>query len=183
MKFLTDFFPVVLFFIAYQIYDIYVATQVAIAASMLQVGFEWLRNRTVPKMHLITLGLLVVFGGLTLALRDPLFIKWKPTVVNWLFAVAFIGSQFIGEKSLIERMMSHAVTLPAHIWPRLNMAWAVFFVAMGAINLYVAFNYPEETWVNFKLFGMMGLTFLFVILQALYMARFMEESTEAPEET
>ncbi|OOZ36491.1 septation protein A [Solemya velesiana gill symbiont] len=182
MKFLTDFFPVVLFFIAYQVYDIYVATQVAIAASFIQVSFQWLRHRSVPNMHLVTLGLLIIFGGLTLALRDPLFIKWKPTVVNWLFAVAFIGSQFIGKKNLVERMMSHAVTLPARIWPRLNTAWALFFVAMGAVNLYVAFNYSEETWVNFKLFGMMGLTFVFIILQALYMARFMEQPTESQEE-
>ncbi|MES9968315.1 MAG: septation protein A [Sedimenticola sp.] len=183
MKFLTDFFPILLFFIAYQAYDIYVATQVAIAASFVQVGYEWLRHRSVPKMHLVTLGLLILFGGLTLALRDPLFIKWKPTVVNWLFALAFIGSQFIGKKSLVERMMSHAVTLPQQIWPRLNMAWGLFFIAMGALNIYVAFNYSEETWVNFKLFGMMGLTFLFVILQALYMARYVEHAEETPEET
>lgn len=176
MKFLTDFFPVILFFIAYQMGDIYIATGVLIAASFLQVTIQWLMHRKVEKMHLVVLGLAVVFGGLTLALRDPLFIKWKPTVVNWLFAIFFLGSQFIGKSTLTERMMSHAVTLPADVWVKLNMAWALFFILMGGINLYVAFNFAEETWVNFKLFGMMGMTFLFVIIQALYMARFMQET-------
>jgi len=171
MKMLADFFPILLFFIAYQLYDIYVATAVAIASSFLQVGFYWLVRRRVEKMHLITLGLLVVFGGLTLILRDPLFIKWKPTVVNWLFGIIFMGSHLIGEKTVVERMMQHAVELPAIIWTRLNMAWSLFFIVSGLLNLYVAFNYSEETWVSFKLFGMLGLTFLFVIAQAFYMAR------------
>jgi len=183
MKFLTDFLPVALFFIAYKMADIYVATGVLIATSFAQVGIQWLQHRKVEKMHLVVLGLAVFFGGLTLALRDPLFIKWKPTVVNWLFAIAFLGSQFIGKSTLVERMMSHAVTLPAGIWGRLNMAWALFFLLMGGLNLYVAFNFAEETWVNFKLFGMMGLTFLFVIIQALYMARFMQETNETQGES
>jgi len=132
-------------------------------------------------MHLVTLGLLVVFGGLTLLLRDPVFIKWKPTVVNWLFAIVFLGSQFIGKKSMVERMMSHAIDLPAVIWTRLNVSWGVFFLASGILNLYVAFNYAEETWVNFKLFGMLGLTVVFVILQSFYMARHIQD--QSPEET
>ncbi len=185
MKFITDLFPVILFFIAYQIYDIYVATAVAIAASFAQVGFSWLKHRSVPKMHLITLGLLVFFGGLTLILRDPLFIKWKPTVVNWLFAVAFLGSQFIGEKPLVERMMGKSVALPHKIWQNLNFAWVLFFIGSGALNLYVAFNYEEATWVNFKLFGLMGLTIAFIIGQALYLSRYIAEGDEngSPEES
>ncbi|MEJ1298836.1 MAG: septation protein A [Candidatus Sedimenticola sp. (ex Thyasira tokunagai)] len=182
MKFLTDLFPVILFFVAYKFYDIYTATAVAIAAAFVQVGFNWFRHRKVEKMHLVTLGLLAFFGGLTLLLRDPLFIMWKPTVINWLFGVAFIGSQFIGKRLLVERMMGHAVKLPNVVWKQLNLAWALFFLAMGGLNLYVAFNFAEETWVNFKLFGMMGLTFLFVILQSLYMARFMTEQETAQEE-
>jgi len=178
MKFLTDFLPILLFFVAYQLYDIYVATAVAIAASALQVGYLWLFKKKIEKMHLVTLGLLVIFGGLTLLLRDPVFIKWKPTVVNWLFAVAFIGSQFIGKKPVIERMMSHAIELPGAIWTRLNMSWSVFFLGSGALNLYVAFNYAEETWVNFKLFGMLGLTLLFVILQSFYMARHIQDQSQ-----
>ncbi len=179
MKFITDLFPVILFFIAYQLYDIYVATAVAIAASFLQVGFNWLKHRSVPKMHLITLGLLLFFGGLTLILRDPLFIKWKPTVVNWLFAVAFFGSQFIGERPLVERMMSKSVSLPSTIWRNLNSAWTLFFIGSGALNLYVAFNYEESVWVNFKLFGLMGLTFAFIIGQAFYLSRYIIDESES----
>ncbi len=183
MKFLADFFPILLFFIAYQMYDIYVATAVAIAASFLQVGFEWIRHRKVERMHLITLGLLVVFGGLTLILRDPLFIKWKPTVVNWLFGAAFLGSQLFGSKTMVERMMKHAIDLPKRIWIRLNLAWGLFFVGSGILNLYVAFNFAEETWVNFKLFGMLGLTVIFVILQAFYMARHVQDPLPTQEES
>lgn len=183
MKFLADFFPILLFFLAYQLYDIYVATAVAIAASFIQVGYFWFRNHRVEKMHLVTLALLILFGGLTLILRDPLFIKWKPTVVNWLFAMVFLGSHFIGKKTIVERMMSHAVTLPLEIWVRLNAAWSLFFVASGALNLYVAFNYAEATWVNFKLFGLLGLTMVFVVLQALYLARHIQEQDTTPEES
>ena len=178
MKFLTDFLPILLFFVAYQLYDIYVATAVAIAASVLQVGYLRLFRKKIEKMHLVTLGLLVVFGGLTLLLHDPLFIKWKPTVVNWLFATVFLGSQFIGNKSMIERMMSHAIDLPARIWTRLNLSWGVFFLGSGVLNLYVAFNYSEQAWVKFKLFGMLGLTVIFVILQSFYMARHVRDQNQ-----
>lgn len=171
MKFLTDLFPVILFFAAYKLFDIYVATAVAIGASLIQVLYGHFRHSKVENMQWITLGLLVFFGGLTLVLRDPVFIKWKPTVVNWLFAVAFLGSGYYMERSLIQRMMDHAISLPLEIWGRLNIAWSVFFVAMGALNLYVAFNFTEETWVNFKLFGLMGLTLLFVLAQGFYLAR------------
>ena len=212
MKFLADFFPILLFFIAYKLYGIYAATAVAIAASLLQVGWHWLRTRKVETMHLVTLGILVVFGGLTIALQDRAFIMWKPSVVNWLFAAVFFGSQFVGEKPLIERMMSHAIEVPPPIWRRLNYLWVLFFLAMGAANLYVANQFfvsegvllgasglseidfeqcstlfsgelltlcqtaraQEETWVNFKLFGMMGLTFAFVIAQAFVLARFIK---------
>jgi intracellular septation protein len=183
MKLLTDFFPILLFFGAYQLYDIYVATAVAIATSFLQVGYFWLVRHRVEKMHLITLGLLVVFGGLTLLLRDPLFIKWKPTVVNWLFGITFLGSQYIGPRTMVERMMSHAVELPGLIWKRLNLSWALFFFGSGLLNLYVAFNYEESTWVNFKLFGMLGLTMLFVVLQAFYMARHIQDQKPSQEES
>jgi intracellular septation protein len=124
-------------------------------------------------MHVITLGILILFGGLTLALRDPVFIKWKPTVVNWLFGIAFLGSRFFGKRTLVERMMSHAITAPGPVWLRLNWAWVVFFLGMGLLNIYVAYNFSEDTWVNFKLFGMMGLTLLFVFGQAFYLSRYM----------
>jgi len=175
MKFLLDFFPIVFFFIAFKMYDIYVATAVLIIASLLQTCSHWLMHRRFEKMHVITLVLVSVFGGLTLMLQDEMFIKWKPTVINWLFAVAFIGSQFIGKKSIIQRMMGDHMVLPANIWLHLNIAWTLFFIALGIANLYVAYNFDTETWVNFKLFGLLGLTFVFVIAQSLYVARFIKE--------
>ncbi|MGB5440438.1 MAG: septation protein A [Gammaproteobacteria bacterium] len=178
MKFLFDLFPILLFFVAYKVYDIYVATAVAIAAAFVQTGLFWLKHRKFEKMHVITLLILVVFGGLTLALRDPVFIKWKPTVVNWLFGISFLGSQFIGERTLVERMMGHAITVPGPVWRRLNWAWILFFIAMGLLNIFVAYNFSEDTWVNFKLFGMMGLTLVFVFAQAFYIGRYMEPDKE-----
>lgn len=174
MKFLYDFFPILLFFIAYKIYGIYAATAVAIAASFVQVGWYWLKHRRFENMHLITLALLVVFGGLTLFLQDETFIKWKPTVINWLFGLVFLGSQFIGKKTIVERMMGANIELPAAIWPRINMAWALFFVFLGFVNMYVMYSFDTDTWVNFKLFGMTGLTLVFVLGQGLYLARFMK---------
>ncbi len=175
MKFLYDFFPILLFFIAYKLGDIYTATAVAIAAAAVQTLVFWIRHRRFEKMHLITFGLLLFFGGLTLLLRDPVFIKWKPSVVNWLFAAVFLGSHWIGEKPIVERMMSHAIQAPYAVWLRLSWMWITFFVSIGLLNLYVAYSYSEETWVNFKLFGMLGITFAFVIGQGLYLGRYMIE--------
>ncbi len=174
MKFLFDLFPIILFFAAYKMYDIYVATAVAIGAAFVQTGLFWMKNRRFEKMHVITLAILVVFGGLTLALRDPVFIKWKPTVVNWLFAGVFIGARLFSKTTLIERMMGHAISVPPAVWQRLNWAWVLFFIFIGIVNLYVAFNYSESAWVNFKLFGMMGMTLVFVFGQAFYLGRYME---------
>ncbi len=183
MKFLADFFPVLLFFGAYQLWDIYVATTAAILASCVQVGYAWLRRGKVETMHLVTLGLLIFFGGLTLALRDPLFIKWKPTVVNWLFAAAFLGSHYVGDRPIVQRMMAQAVTLPPPVWRRLSLAWVLFFFLVGILNLFVAYNFAEEVWVNFKLFGMLGLTLLFVVAQSFYLARHMEPPDGTREES
>lgn len=182
MKFLFDFFPILLFFVAFKMWDIFIATGVAIVATFVQVGLFWAKHRRFERMHLITLALIVVFGGLTIALRDETFIKWKPTLLNWLFGAAFLGSQFIGKKPLVQRMLETNFSLPDAIWGRLNLIWIVFFTVMGAVNLYVAYTFDTETWVNFKLFGMMGLTILFVIAQAFYLARHMPEHTEPPEQ-
>ena len=171
MKLLFDFLPIVLFFVAYKLTDIYVATGVLIVVTLIQTGWIWLRQHRVEKLPLITAGLVLVLGGATLALHDPVFVKWKPTVVNWLFAVAFVASRFIGRKPLLERMMGGQLELPAPVWVRLTFAWAIFFFAMGLANLYVAFTFDENTWVNFKLFGMLGLTLVFVLAQAAYMSR------------
>jgi intracellular septation protein len=179
-------FPVILFFIAYKMEGIFVATAVAIAASALQVAIFWLKNRSFEKMHLITLGLITVLGGATLFFQDADFIKWKVSVVNWVFGLVFIGSGYIGQKPLAARMMGGSVSLPDKIWMRLNWSWGLFFITVGFINIYVAFYYGlelssaerEDIWVNFKLFGVMGLTFAFVIAQAFYMTRYVEEQDE-----
>jgi intracellular septation protein len=180
MKVLFDFIPVLVFFIAFKIPEdphqgILLATVVAITASLLQVTLFWIKNRRVENMHLITLAIIVVLGGATLLLQDERFIKWKPTAVNWLFALTFLVSQFIGKKNLVRRMMESTIRLPDPIWSRLNLSWVIFFVATGSANLYVAYNFNTETWVNFKLFGIMGLTMLFVIAQAAYLMRHTEQ--------
>jgi intracellular septation protein len=185
-KLLLDFFPVMLFFIVYKSYDdptegIIAATAVAMVATIVQVAYTRIRHGRVENMHLITLALFIVFGGLTIVLRDEMFIKWKPSIVNWLFAVAFLGSQFIGAKTLVQRMMDKAVRVPQAIWTRLNLLWVAFFIAVGFLNLYVVYNYDTDTWVNFKLFGLLGLTFIFIIGQGIYMMRHVieEEPTES----
>lgn len=189
MKLLFDFFPIILFFITYKFgpelapaadpwlreNPIYLATFVAMGASVIQVGYTWIKNRKIENMHLVSLVLIVVFGGATLYLKDPIFIKWKPTVLNWLFGVVFLASHVFGERTVIERMLGGQLELPGLVWRRLNLVWAAFFIVIGAVNLYVAYRFDEAVWVNFKLFGMLGLTFLFVILQSFYLSRYLPE--------
>ena len=208
MKQLLDFLPIVLFFIIFKFYldlpdelilgindllpimaltpgessdAIYLATLVAIIATLIQVSLSALIVKKVEKMPIITLVLLIVFGGATLALKDPVFIQWKPTAINWLFAIIFLASQFIGEKPLVQRMMSRALDIDdAQIWGRLNLAWVGFFIVSGLANVLVApeidplnFNFSLDTWVEFKLFGLLGLTIIFVVAQAFFLARYM----------
>jgi len=179
MKFLFDLFPVILFFAAYKFADIYVATGVAIAATVAQVGWVRFRHGKVDKMLWVSLGLIVVFGGMTLLLHDPTFIKWKPTILYWLFATVLLGSALLFGKNLIRAMLEQQVALPEPLWARLNLAWIAFFAAMGALNLYVAYNYSEADWVNFKLFGGMGLMFAFIVAQGLMLAKYVEEEKES----
>ncbi len=216
MKLLYDFFPIILFYAAYKFYGIFAATAVAMAASVVQVGGNWLFTRKVEKMHLISMGLIIVMGGLTLWLKDKTFFMWKPTLINWLFAVAFtLGTVFTG-KPLVQRLLNGSIDLPTPVWERLNWLWVGFFIISGFANLgfvqhylqaedalrvaYPAitveqlehFNceqdYPlhalpacelaakrEGNWANFKLFGLMGLTILFILAQALYLAKHMPE--------
>jgi len=180
MKLLIDFFPVLLFYIAFKLFDIYVATIVAIITSIIQVSAYRLIKKRFETMHLVTLGIIILFGGATLLLHDELFIKWKPTIINWLFGFAFIISQFIGDRPLVQRMMSTVVSMPQTNWLRLNTAWGLFFILLGFINLYVIYNFDTDTWVNFKLFGMIGLTIAFVIIQSLYIARYIKDTDETP---
>lgn len=178
MKLLYDFFPIVLFFVAYKAYDIYVATAVAIAAAFLQNGLFWWKHRRFERMHVVSLGLIALLGGLTLLLRDNTFIMWKPTVINWLFAAVFAGSHLIGKKTLVQRMLGGQIELPGPVWTRLNLSWVAFFLVSGAANLYVAYHFSEAAWVNFKLFGLLGLTLLFLVLQAVYLARYLPETSD-----
>ena len=183
MKFLYDLFPLLLFFAAFKFYGIYVATAVAIVASFAQVGYFWFRHRRFETIHLVTLAVITVFGGLTLALHNDAFIKWKPTLVYWILAALVLASQWFGKITLIERMMSAQIVLPAPVWKRLNLSWGLFFAALGAANLYVAFYYglglDEETrrniWVDFKVFGLFGLTLIFAIGQAVFMAKHVQD--------
>lgn len=171
MQLLIDFFPIIVFFVVYRTSGIYAATAAIIVAMAAQIAYQWLRHRTVNKMLLVSGLLVAVLGGVTLALRDPLFIQWKPTIVNWLFAAAFLGSQWIGEKTLTERVLGHAVQLDQPTWRQLNWMWVVNFVVLGAANIYVVYNFDEATWVNFKLFGMLGLTLLTAVGQAIWISR------------
>ena len=213
MKQLLDFFPILLFFVLYKFYldlpdewitavnawvplmnlapgepgdAIYLATLAAIIVTLLQVVAAAIVLRKLEKMPLITLALLIVLGGATLALKSPVFIQWKPTAINWLFALVFLGSHVIGDKPLVQRMMEHAIDIDEkRVWVQLNLAWVAFFVVAGIANLVVApeidplgLQFSEDSWVDFKLFGLMGMTLVFVIAQALYLARFMPDTDE-----
>jgi intracellular septation protein len=189
MKFLYDLFPLLLFFAAYKYYGIYTATGVAIVASVVQTAGFWFKHRRFEAMHLVTLGVIVVFGGLTIFLHDDTFIKWKPTLVYWVLAALVLGSHIIGKRTVIDRMLSTQVTLPSPVWRRLNLSWGLFFIVLGALNLYVAFYYGLGTldeaartdlWVNFKVFGLMAITLVFVVAQAFVMARHMQEKPRDP---
>jgi intracellular septation protein len=176
MQFLFDLLPVIAFFVAYKIAGIYVATAVLIVGVLAQTAVSWIRHRKVSPMLLTSAVLVLIFGGLTLWVRDPAFIKWKPSIVNWLFAAAFLASQYMRGPTVIQRMLGENVALQPADWRRLNLMWVVFFLAAGALNLYVAYNFDEATWVNFKLFGLMGLTLAFALLQGLWIARKAEHS-------
>src|SRR5678815_605099 len=174
MKFLFDLLPVVLFFVAFKLADIYVATAVAIATSVLQVAWLKLRRQRVPGMVWASLAIIAVFGGATLLLQDETFIKWKPTVLYWMFGTVLAGGVLFFRKNLIRALLSEQMKLPEPIWARLNWSWVGFFAFMGAANLYVAYNYSTDLWVNFKLFGGIGLMLAFVVAQSLVLSRYME---------
>lgn len=178
MKLLFDFLPIVIFFIAYKFFGIYVATAAAIGISFMQVIGYWIKHKHVPTLQWISLAILIVLGGGTLLLHDELLIKWKPTALNWIFAVIFLATQFFTEKPLIQRLMEKNISLPKAVWSTLNLSWIVFFTVMGIANIFVAYHYSTDTWVNFKLFGMLGLTIAFAIAQAVYLSRYVKPDTE-----
>ena len=175
MKFLFDLLPVVLFFVAFKLADIYVATAVAIGTTFVQVGWLKFRGKRVDAMLWASFGIIAVFGGATLLLQNEIFIKWKPTVLYWLLGALLAGAAVVFRRNLIRMMLSEQVQLPDAVWNRLNWSWVGFFAFMGALNLYVAYNYSTDLWVNFKLFGGMGLMLVFVVVQALFLARHVED--------
>lgn len=179
MKFFFDLFPVLLFFVAFKAYDIFVATAVAIAATIAQIGWLRFRQHQIDKMMWVNLGIIVVFGGATLVSQDETFIKWKPTVLYWLMATVLIISNQFFKKNLIQAMLEKQVALPSIIWNKLNLSWVGFFLLMGCLNLYVAFNFSVDSWVTFKLFGSTGLMLIFIILQVMMMGKYIKEA--APE--
>ncbi|QRX82443.1 septation protein A [Glaciimonas sp. PAMC28666] len=204
MKFLFDLFPVILFFGIFKWGEghtdaaqtlvsqylsgfvsggvvtatqapIILATAVAIIATLAQIGYLLTRRKKVDAMLWVSLVIITVFGGATIYFHNDAFIKWKPTVLYWCFAAALLGSQLIMGKNLIRTMMEKQMALPEPIWAKVGLAWSAFFIFMGLLNLYVAFNFPINTWVNFKLFGGMGLMFAFVIGQSLYLSKYIKE--------
>lgn len=175
LNMLLDFIPVLLFFIAFKWYGIYTATVVGIVATGLQVLMTRVWKKRFDKQQVITFIVFVIFGGMTLYFHNPIFVKWKPSIVFWAFGLVLLITQVIGKKPLVERMLSHLLEekggLPSSVWRRLNLAWAIFFILMGMINIFIAYSFSTDTWVNFKLYGIMGLLFLFSIFQALYLSR------------
>jgi len=178
MQALIDFLPVLAFVLTYWFSgDMSLAIMVIMGAVALQLLATWVIKREISKMLLASAVLVVVLGGISLALDNPVFFKWKPTGLYWLFAVVFLGSNWIGEKPLVQRMLTSIseddMHLPAPAWRKLNLAWVAFFVFAGATNIYVAYSFDEATWVNFKLFGLFGLTFVFLVLQSLWLSRYL----------
>ena len=183
MKFLVDLFPIALFFVTFKLAGIYVATGVAIAATLLQIGWLYFRNGKVEAMQWVSLVIIVLFGGATLLFHDDTFIKWKPTVLYWLMGAALVLGHFVMKRNFLQALMGAQIQLPEPIWLRLLWAWSGFFVFMGVVNLWVAFNFDLNTWVSYKLFGGMGLMLVFVVAQAMYLSRHIIADEATPDKT
>ena len=175
MKLLLDFFPIILFFVAYKVWGIYAATGVAIAATVVQLAYMRIKTGKTEPMQWVSLAIIVVFGGATLLAHNENFIKWKPTVLYWVMGAVLLIGQLVFNKNFIRTLMGTQIQLPDPVWKNLNWGWTGFFAVMGALNLWVAFNFDTDTWVNFKLFGGMGLMIVFVIAQAIYLSRHVKE--------
>lgn len=174
MKFLFDYFPIVCFFIAFKLSGVYAATAVTIAACALQNIAYWIIHRRFEKLHLITFASVAVLGGSTLIFHNAIFIQWKPTIIYWIFALVLLFGHFFSQKNLLAKMLGEKIILPERVWVNLNIAWALFFVFLGFLNVYVLYHYTLNAWVNFKLFGTLGLTLVFAIAQAIYMSRYLK---------
>lgn len=176
MKFLFDLFPVILFVATYMGTDsIYIATAVIIPASIAQVAYVWFRHRRIERMLLVSMVLVLILGGLTLFLQDERFIKWKPTALYWLFAAVLALAPYVAKKNVVRLMMEKGFSAPDRIWNSLNIAWVLFFVFMGLLNLYIAQNFSLAFWVQFKLWGLTGLMFAFIVAQIAVLYKFVDE--------
>lgn len=177
-KLLFDLFPLILFFIAYKYADIYVATGVAIFAAIAQ--FVWLKAtaKKIEATHWINLTVIVLFGGATLLLQNDAFIKWKPTVLYWIFGAVLLGGRYLFKRNVMQKLMGPQIELSSAVWDKLNISWATFFICSGALNLYVAFSgqFSESQWVNFKVFGLMALLLVFVVVQSIWLSRHMKDT-------
>jgi len=183
MKLLFEFFPIILFFVAFKFFGIFIATATAIIATLFQVAFVWFRKRKVENILWVNLAIITLFGGATILLQDETFIKLKPTVLYWAFAGTLLISRIFFKKNIIQGMMGQNLSMPEKTWGRLNLYWAIFFGLMGILNLFVANRFSTDTWVTFKLFGLLGLTFLFIVVQSVLLAKYMKvkEDTEVQE--
>tara|TARA_B100001057_G_C22742646_1_gene908436 strand:- start:460 stop:990 length:531 start_codon:yes stop_codon:yes gene_type:complete len=170
-KFLFDLFPIILFFIAFKVYDIFIATAVAIVATLLQIIYVYLKNNKVEKVLLFNGVMITLLGGLTIFLQDKMFIMWKPSVLYWCFALILLFSNVFLKKNLVQMALGKQVELKNNFWNVINWYTSAFFVLLGFINLYVAYNFSEDTWVNFKLFGITGLLFVYMIFLGLYISK------------
>jgi len=177
-KFLFDLFPVLLFFIAFKVYDIYIATTVAIAATIAQIIWTKYRHGKVDTMLWVTFAIVSVFGGATLLLHDEKFIQLKPTALYWLFSAILLFSNLLFHKNLMHSLLHEKIALPMHVWSRLNLSWSLFFAVLGFINLYVMYNYSMDAWVNFKLFGFTGLMLVFILAQGAWLSKYIDEKKE-----
>ena len=183
MQLFIDYLPILFFFGAYFYEGIYFATTVLMAVMPLVLLLQWFITRKLNKIYLASTALVLLLGTATLYFRNPLFLYWKPTVLNWAIALAFLGSQFIGDKTFVQRMMQSAAELTAAQWRRLNSIWVAFFIVVGCINLYVAFAFSEATWVKFKLFGMLGVTIVFVLIQTVWLTMTIKKNESADQST
>ena len=178
MKLLFDLFPILLFFIAFKLEGIYVATAAAIGATVVQIVWTKFRHGKVDKMLWVSLAIVGVFGGATLLLHDERFIKWKPTVLYWAFSLILLFSDLLLHKNLMRNMLQEKIALPLHVWKRFNLSWSLFFAILGFINLYVAFHFSTETWVDFKLFGFTALMLVFILAQGVWLSKYIDEKKE-----
>lgn len=168
MKILFDFFPIIIFFTFYKLYGIMLATSSAIITSLIQIIYLKIKYKKIPKTHLISFYSILILGGATLLLKDEMFIKWKPSIVYWILALVFLCSHFIGKGPIIKNLANGSIDLPEKIWNNLNISWTIFFTILGLLNIYIVYNFSTDVWVNFKLFGTLGLTILFTIIQVIF---------------